>query len=174
MKNTWLSADLHLKHKNILKFQPNRKFDSLDEHDEAIIENWNKIVKPKDDLWFLGDFAFASQVVALEYLKRLNGRIHFIIGNHDHKVVKNINFQRLLSFLGDFTTIRGFHKLPITLCHYPFLSWPHSGRGSYHFHGHTHGYIDNTGTNRIDVGIDTHPNLRPWNIDELILPSNSQ
>lgn len=168
MKDTFFTADLHLRHKNILKFQPNRKFETLEEHDETLISNWNKTVKPNDDIWFLGDFAFASQVVALEYLKRLNGNIHFIIGNHDHKIVKNVNFQKRLSFLGDYKQLKGFHKLPIVLSHYPFCSWSHSYHMSYHFHGHSHNSLDNTGTRRIDVGIDSRSTQRPFHIDELL------
>lgn len=169
MTDTFFCSDTHFKHKHILEFQPNRVFESLEEHDETLIDNWNNTVSPKDDVWFLGDFIFGSQAMALEYLSRLNGHIHFIIGNHDTKVIRNVNFQRQLSFLGDYYELKGFHKMPIVLFHYPMLSWNRSFHSSYHFHGHCHNSIDNTGTNRRDVGIDISSNQRPFHIDELIL-----
>ena len=171
MPDTWLTADLHLKHKNILRFQSNRIFDSVEEHDETIIENWNKVVKPQDTLWFLGDFAFCSQTQSLKYLNRLNGHIKFIIGNHDTKTIKNINFRNKLDFLNNYFELKGLHKLPIVLSHYPMCSWNRSFHGSLHFHGHAHGNIANHYITRFDVGVDTHPDFRPWNINELIIPT---
>lgn len=169
MKNTFFTSDSHFRHKHILEFQPNRVFESVEEHDEALIDNWNNAVMPGDDIWFLGDFIFGNQTKALEYLNRLNGHIYFIIGNHDKKIIRNINFQNQLSFLGDYYELKGFHKMPIVLFHYPMLSWNRSFHNSYHFHGHSHGSLDNSGMRRKDVGIDTNYELRPWHIDELIL-----
>lgn len=168
MPDTWLTADLHLKHKNILRFQPNREFDVLQDHDEIVIDNWNKVVRPQDDIWFLGDFCFGSQTTSLEFLNRLNGHIYFIIGNHDTKTIRNINFVKQLSFLGYYHELKGFHKLPIILSHYPMCSWNRSYHRAWHFHGHTHGTLNNYNLRRLDVGIDTHPNLEPWHIDTLL------
>ena len=173
MKDTWFTSDTHLRHKNILRFQPNRNFDSIEEHDEAIIENWNKVVKPNDDLWFLGDFSFCSQTDALKYLDRLNGNLCIIVGNHDTKVIKHWRFRERFRVIESLYELRGFHKQPIVLCHYPMESWNRSFHGAYHFHGHTHGSLDTIRRTRKDVGVDTHPNLRPWHIDELIIPENS-
>ena len=77
----WLTSDLHFGHKNILKFCK-RPWDTVEEMDEGLIQNWNRVVG-KDDLVFdLGDFAFASNSKWKDLLSQLNGHHYFILGNH--------------------------------------------------------------------------------------------
>jgi len=47
-------------HTNIVKYC-NRPFANIHEHDETLIANWNSVVKPDDDIYHLGDFAFAAK-----------------------------------------------------------------------------------------------------------------
>lgn len=61
-----------------------RPFKSIAEHDAALIERWNEVVGPRDEIYHLGDFTAiedAKRVSAL--LATLNGRKHLIIGNND-------------------------------------------------------------------------------------------
>lgn len=54
-------------------------FETIYEHDEIIIENINKFVKPNDNLWILGDLG------NLDVVRELNGlRKYLVKGNHDH------------------------------------------------------------------------------------------
>ena len=49
-------SDTHLGHKNIIKLDEQsggRHFDSIEEHDNLIIENWNKTVKLSDKVYIL-------------------------------------------------------------------------------------------------------------------------
>ena len=78
-------ADTHFGHDNIIRFS-NRPFNSADEMDKAIIANWNKKVKPDDDVYILGDFAYKGKDYRY-YIKQLNGNKHLVIGNHDTKTV---------------------------------------------------------------------------------------
>ena len=50
---------------------------------EAIIERFNSIVTNNDELYLLGDCILGDIEQNIEYLKRLNGKIHIILGNHD-------------------------------------------------------------------------------------------
>lgn len=50
-------SDLHFGHKNILKFD-NRPFLNIEQHDKAIIENWNNVVGEDDDVYVLGDISW--------------------------------------------------------------------------------------------------------------------
>lgn len=48
-------SDLHLGHKNVLKFD-NRPFINIEEHDKTIIDNWNSKVNDNDDVYVLGRY----------------------------------------------------------------------------------------------------------------------
>ena len=77
----WFTSDLHFGHRNILKFCK-RPWDTVEEMDEGLIQNWNRVVG-KDDLVFnLGDFAFATNGRWKELLSQLNGHHYLILGNH--------------------------------------------------------------------------------------------
>lgn len=89
MKETWFISDTHWGHANILTFMHNdvpvRNFSSVQEMDETIIENWNKVVKPDDLVYHLGDVVLGTGDNAnyLSILNRCNGTKELIKGNHD-------------------------------------------------------------------------------------------
>ncbi len=169
MKNIFVSSDHHFGHKNILKFQEHtRPFSSIEEHDEALIERHNELVKKEDDVYFLGDFAFRKPPEILHILKRLNGRKHFIFGNHDHNMTKHPNL-----IVHEFEWMRNYYDLKvgkqhIVLFHFPIFSWDRMHHGALHFYGHTHSSIPTMMEGRgKDVGVDSN-DCYPWNVDELI------
>lgn len=53
-------------------------------HDEMIIRKWNKVVKPSDTVWVLGDISRYNRVKTAELINRLNGTKNLILGNHDN------------------------------------------------------------------------------------------
>ena len=53
-KDIWIISDTHFQHENILKFEPTRPGSTIQEHDEALIDNWNSVVKPGDKVYHLG------------------------------------------------------------------------------------------------------------------------
>ena len=59
MPTTWVTADTHFGHENIIK-HCGRPFQSANHMDAVLIENlWAK-VGPQDTLWIVGDFAFGQ------------------------------------------------------------------------------------------------------------------
>ncbi|WP_276273634.1 metallophosphoesterase family protein [Haloarcula litorea] len=80
----FLASDLHLGHENIIEYC-SRPFDSVEEMNQTLIENWNQEVRSNDDVvFFLGDLGFFAEEDQLRnWLKQLNGRVVFIQGNHD-------------------------------------------------------------------------------------------
>jgi calcineurin-like phosphoesterase family protein len=82
IKSTFLIADLHLGHKNILKYE-NRPFANLQEQDKVITFNWNKVVKKEYEVYVLGDISFYPKEKTKEILSQLNGRKILVMGNHD-------------------------------------------------------------------------------------------
>ena len=82
MSRRWLTSDTHFGHANIIEYC-GRPFKDVKEMNETIIARWNEVVGREDEVFHLGDFALAPVLVAEEWEKRLNGRIHLVRGNHD-------------------------------------------------------------------------------------------
>lgn len=163
MMATFFTADTHFGHDNIRKFC-DRPFDSADEMDAALIENWNAAVGPKDDVYHLGDFAFRAAQRVPEYLQLLNGRIHLIIGNHDAPELRHKPGG--FASVYDLRTIK-LNGRKITLCHYAMRVWPASHRGTWHLYGHSHGNLpDDPKSRSFDIGVDCH-DYRPLSFDEV-------
>lgn len=127
---TWLISDTHFGHSNILKFTPPRPFDTIEEHDQTLIDNWNRAVAKDDKVYHLGDVGFKNATYLGRILSCLNGRKVLIKGNHDN--------LKLTQYAQHFYDIRAYHALDkILLCHIPVH--PDSlGRWRGQVHGHTH------------------------------------
>lgn len=155
MGNLFFYADGHFGHGNIIRFC-NRPFQSIKEMDRALIEGWNSRVTPNDTVWHLGDFSFRGKDPE-HYLKRLNGKIHLILGNHD-KLSKVIHLKREEE--PRFHSIENLHllhhnKQEIVLCHYAMRVWNKSHHGSWHLYGHSHSTIEDKPWGKsMDVGVD--------------------
>jgi calcineurin-like phosphoesterase family protein len=158
MKNIWLVGDTHFYHTNIIKYC-NRPFSSIDEMNEKLIENWNRVVKASDTVYHLGDFGFAKKELLLAAFKRLNGNKHLIRGNHDKDSLKLPWASQHDLF--DFSCDDKFYAL----CHYPLRTWNKSFHGARMCHGHTHGMLKPWGWS-CDVGVDCW-DFTPVNVDTL-------
>lgn len=133
MSRTFLIADTHFGHVGVTKFlNPDgtklRPWDNYEEMDEVLVENWNKVVGPKDRIYHLGDVLINRR--AFPILERLNGRKVLVKGNHD--------IFKLQEYAKYFDDIRGYHVLDkFLLSHIPVH--PHSlERWEANIHGHTH------------------------------------
>jgi calcineurin-like phosphoesterase family protein len=171
-----------------------RDFDSLEKHDEILIKNINDTVGLYDTLYHLGDWSFGGIDNVWKFRQRINCKnIHLILGNHDHHIKKNrevelpdyglVKLQLLFSSVSKLDTIT-YNKKLIVMCHYSLRVWEDSHKGSIMLFGHSHGtlnqkhnfddptwfgdqyYIKNSRT--MDVGIDTHPEFRPYHINEIM------
>lgn len=140
MNVIFFTSDLHLGHKNVLKLC-DRPFDSIEQMDACLIDNWNSKVTNNDTVYILGDLMFRNSVPPEEYLSKLKGKKHLIRGNHDRTWMKKVNIDDYfvsnenLSYITD-----GKHR--ITLCHYPMMSWPHMNTNGYMIFGHIHQNTD--------------------------------
>lgn len=106
MKDIWVISDTHFQHQNIIKYC-DRPFETYQEADERMIENWNKVVKPGDKVYHLGDVYFGNAQTAWDLLARLNGQKRLILGNHDNgkdqvlqKIFKKIEVWRMFPEFG--------------------------------------------------------------------------
>ena len=131
--NTFLLADSHFGHLGVCKFLREdgtklRPWETTEEMDEVMIENWNRVAGPKDKVYHLGDVVINRK--ALKTLSRLNGDKVLIKGNHD--------VFRLEEYTPYFRDIRAFgHFDGFALTHIPIH--PDSlSRWSGNVHGHLH------------------------------------
>jgi calcineurin-like phosphoesterase family protein len=124
-------GDLHLGHKNIMKFGQ-RNFDTIEEHDQALMDNWNSVVKKQRDLvWVLGDVCM--DIECMKLLPAFNGRKILVIGNHD-----NFDTQVYLKYFEKVVAFeRRYHGMVMT--HIPihpnelqYRTW------KFNIHGHIH------------------------------------
>lgn len=154
----FFTSDTHFGHANIVRYC-NRPFDSIEEMDEAIISNWNRVVSKSDTVYHLGDFSFKDPFI---YKKRLNGKIVLIRGNHDHKFK---NLQKIFDSVYDLLSLK-LHGYYLVLSHYSMRVWDRSHYNSYNIYGHSHGRLPEYGKS-YDVGVDSN-NYTPINFGDLM------
>lgn len=98
-----------------------------------------------------------------DYRRRLNGRIHFIRGNHDKGIEQ---FRDCFEWLKDYNEIT-VEGQKIVLMHYAMRVWNRSHHGSWMLYGHSHGSLpDDPHARSLDVGVDCH-GFKPVSFNEL-------
>lgn len=184
---TFFTADLHFGHVRIIELC-NRPFDSVEEMNETLVDNWNDKVTDEDIVWILGDLALGKLDDSLAYVAMLKGDKRLIPGNHDrvwggyskkNGVVKPEDTARYeaagLKIYG-----RGepfVHENGWTLCHFPDIGDSHDGdrftswrpapprKPGVIVHGHVHEKWLTNGP-RINVGVDVW-DFEPVSEDEV-------
>ncbi|MBE5774749.1 MAG: hypothetical protein E7337_12590 [Clostridiales bacterium] len=73
----------------------NRGFPSCAEMNEHMIARWNEKVTARDSVYILGDFSIAKGDATEKVIRRLQGKLHLIIGNHD-RYIQDIGYDQLL------------------------------------------------------------------------------
>ena len=156
--DVWFIADTHFQHEAILK-HCQRPFSSVEEMNEVLVDNWNRLIGKKDRVYILGDFAFKDHQ---KFIQRLHGFKHMILGNHDEMNCDCLNHFTSVST----TKMLTIDKRIFCLNHVPFRTWEDCYRGSVHLFGHCHGRMK-TYNLSFDIGVDTH-NYKPYHISEVI------
>lgn len=146
-------SDLHLGHKNILKFSPERGGTDCQSHAEWLVEQWNSVVGKNDLTWVLGDVCFDKAF--LPYLKKMNGSKHLIMGNHDTFSVEE--YSKYFNKIQGLMKYKGFW-----LSHCPL----HSShlRGIFNIHGHLHNNFVSNELKHKDRTIGRLQDLRYFNV----------
>jgi len=162
-------SDLHFNHEKIIK-SCDRPFKNVEEMNKILIENWNNRVKESDYAYFLGDFSMAKNNKDIEYvielIKKLNGNITLIKGNHESRIIKNSEFTELFDEITIYKKINDNGR-QVVLMHYPLEVWERSHYGSYHVHGHVHDKKLNYIENRFNACVEVN-NYMPVTLDEMI------
>lgn len=132
---TWFIGDCHFFHENVIKFG-GRPFKDIEEMNSSIIKNWNRVVKPKDEIYVLGDFSFGNRFETEEILKQLKGKKYLLKGNHDEATTSK-NCAKYFVWIKDYHEIKENGNLWV-LSHYPYHSWNKRAFGAIHVHAHSH------------------------------------
>ena len=149
-------SDLHLGHINVTKAGrdfDNRPFNDLAEMHETIKRKWNNAVSSADHVYILGDLVWKlSQNNAEEwynYIKSLNGNKHWILGNHDERLLTSSQktsfwrskFQHLFDEIVDYKEVVDEidgKETRVILSHYYMPFYNHHYRNAVMLHGHSH------------------------------------
>ena len=110
---------------------------------EAIIERWNKIVRPQDVVVLLGDIMLGDNEKGLECAKQLNGSVVFFDGNHDTitriEILKGLKDWKYYGVAG----IEKIYGYNFYLSHFPTITSNLTNdmpleKILINIHGHTH------------------------------------
>lgn len=162
MREIFIVSDTHFGHVNFLKFTDAegnriRPYDTIEEIDELMVENWNKTVKDNDIVYHLGDVYFGQ---GHSVLSRLKGSKRLILGNHDDGKSPHLHahFKKI-------TVWRMFPEFNCLLTHVP-VDVSSLYKVKYNLHGHIHQQASPT-PQHINCCVEVQ-NYTPKHIEELV------
>ena len=169
----FFTSDTHFNHANIIGFC-SRPFKNVNEMNETLIANWNRVVGVDDIVFHLGDFCLGGSAEWTNVLNRLNGKIYLIVGNHDMKNLRQSYYDRFEEIVMQMHIEIG--KQRIYLNHCPFLCYGGAYKDTWQLFGHVHTSKNNTGKDasrlnmlfptQYDVGVDNN-NFTPVSFDQV-------
>lgn len=147
-----------------------RDFETLEEMNNTIINNFNSKIKEDDTLFILGDIGFGDKNSVYNFMNSLNCKnVHLIFGNHDKDIIYNRNnVQRLFKSCSFYKEIYVDNQF-IVLSHYAHRVWnrSHHTPSSWMLYGHTHNNLEHEEWGKsMDVGVDTN-NYFPYSYYEI-------
>src|SRR6056297_205766 len=181
----FFTADLHLGHRNIARYEPARARvagvapldgpaddETQSRLDSFLIDRWNEVVRPDDEVWLLGDACMGRLDRTLGQLRRLVGRIVLVPGNHDRVFAGDHRrdewWDRYLEagideIVDGTTSLELADGTEVDLDHFPYVGdsgevdryveWRPADRGRVLLHGHVHSSWRANGR-MINVGVD--------------------
>jgi calcineurin-like phosphoesterase family protein len=184
--DVWITSDTHFSHKNICRgvtawrtqdgqvpISQTRDFTTIEKMNATIVNNINENVGQDDILIHLGDWSFGGFDQIREFWDRIVCKnIHLVLGNHDHHIENNRDgSQGLFKSVSHYNTLE-IGQFKFRLMHYPISSWDGLGKGVMHLHGHCHlpNNLKLSRGQRMDVGMDGHPEFRPYNVYREVIP----
>lgn len=130
MSTIFFISDLHLGHESVLKWARDyRDGDTIEEHDQILIDKINSTVGKRDLLYILGDVTLKSKRDNLSLLNQIPCQKFLVRGNHDTRPLNE--------YLKVFRDVYGvLYKKGHWLSHAPIH--PKELRNRPNIHGHVH------------------------------------
>lgn len=141
-----------------------RPFKTIQEQEDYLVDKWNSVVGPKDEVFHIGDFATTDR--GLEVIKRLNGKIHLVLGNYDDPRPRK-KLDELFASVVEKGDLKLKNGEVVHLNHYPAKAVS----DKFNIVGHIHS-LWKVQRNSINVGCDAW-NLTPVSEDEVIFCMNA-
>lgn len=156
MPRVFYTSDSHFDHEYVARM---RGFRTKEDHDRAIIANWNRVVRPEDTVTICGDAGMGRYERFADQLSELNGTIDLILGNHDKPFGDNQNghlsLPRWMEPQGRFRSVAAYGRRKVgsyqfLLSHFPyygdsqgddddrFTQYRLRDEGAWLVHGHIH------------------------------------
>lgn len=154
-----------------------RGFDSVEEHDETLIQRWNAKATANTVGFHLGDIIFghnAEQRLRVLF-ERLNFECLFVLcGNHVagwkqvfescEENIYRVNENKQVVFTPNYLEAY-VNGQAMVMCHYPIVSW-NGIKTSYALHGHVHGSLKEEVKGR-SLCMDVESQPHPLNFNEI-------
>ena len=168
----FLTSDTHFGHDREFIWKV-RGFNSVEEMNETIVQKWNETVSAEDDVYILGDVILGDPG-NIEYVKRLNGKLHIVLGNHD-----TANREKMYRELPNVVEVAEvgirlkYKKHHFVLTHYPMMTGNLEKESlkqmTLNLYGHTHQTSNfyNDMPFMYHVGVDSHDGY-PVLLDDII------
>ena len=125
MSAIYVTSDWHFMHDREFIWGPRECTDVYDMN-EKIVQRHNEIVRPDDHVYVLGDLMLGrNQSAGLAYIRRLNGKIHVAVGNHDspNRCIAYASLPNVVEVECGYRLKHG--KYQYWLSHYPTLTGNH-------------------------------------------------
>ena len=137
-------ADLHFFHAAMNQRMDKRGFANVEEMNEYMIAKWNGKVRKNDDVVIIGDLSWGNAEETNALLKRLNGRLYLIQGNHDRFLANKDMDASRFQWIKPYEELSD-NKRKVVLCHYPIMCYNGQYRldeegnpKTYMLYGHVH------------------------------------
>ena len=137
-------ADCHFFHERLNVQMDFRGFSDVQEMNDHMVEQWNSRVRPRDEVFILGDFSCGRGKETADLLQRLNGHLYMIQGNHDRFLEDKMFDSSRFYWVRPYTEIRDGRRRVI-LCHYPVFCYKGQYKASdsgeartFMLYGHVH------------------------------------
>lgn len=166
MEKYWFISDLHFGHENAIRFD-NRPYQNVAEMNQDIVDKINETVPEDNILFIVGDVGMRITTEELvSYLKQIKCRKILVIGNHDHKYLKDKSFRDCFEIIEDFIQFT-YSRILFNLMHFPIYEWGQCFRGSIHIYGHVHTNTLPIPGKAINVGCMLNE-YKPYHINQII------